>query len=61
MIGGLGVQDAAALLVTQKVEAALAVADRVAFDEHGAIKHEAAPAALDADPEPPHRCVGVGR
>ena len=40
---------------------ALEVADRVAFIENGAIRHEANPAALAADPEPLDRCVGVGR
>lgn len=51
----------AALLVVQKVEAALAVADRAAVIESGAIKHAANPTALAADPEPLDRCVGVGR
>ena len=46
MIGGLKAHGVAVLLVEQKVEAALEVADRVAFLENGAIKHEATPAAL---------------
>ncbi len=54
-------QGVAVLLVEQKVEAALEVADRVAFIENGAIKHVSTPAALAADPEPLHRYVGVRR
>ncbi len=54
-------QGVAVLLVEQKVEAALEVADRVAFIENGAIKHLSTPAALAADPEPLHRYVGVRR
>ena len=61
MIGGLKAHGVTVLLVEQKVEAALEVADRVAFLENGAIKHEATPAALIADPEPLHRYVGVRR
>ena len=61
MIGGLKAHSAAIPLVEQKVEPALEVADRVAFIENGAIKAAATPAALAADPEPLHRCVGVGR
>lgn len=61
MIGLKAHSVATALLFEQKVEAALAVADRVAFIENGAIKHEATPAALATNPEPPHRYVGVRR
>ena len=50
-----------ALLVEQKVDAALQVADRVSFLENGVLRHEALPAQLRADPEPLHRYVGVGR
>ena len=49
------------LLVEQKVDAALQVADRVSFLENGALRHEALPAQLAADPEPLHRYVGVRR
>ena len=49
------------LLVEQKVDAALQVADRVSFLENGALRHEALPAQLVADPEPLHRYVGVRR
>ena len=49
------------LLVEQKVDAALQVADRVSFLENGALRHEALPAQLASDPEPLHRYVGVSR
>ena len=49
------------LLVEQKVDAALQVADRVSFLENGTLRHEALPAQLVADPEPLHRYVGVRR
>ena len=51
----------AVLLVEQKVDAALQVADRVVFLENGAVSHETLPADLGADPEPLHRYVGVRR
>lgn len=54
--GGVGV-----LLVEQKVDAALRVADRVVVLEHGRVVHEATPAALAADPEVLLRHVGVRR
>ena len=54
-------QGVAVLLVEQKVESALEVADRVVFIENGAIVAEATPATLAADPEPLHRYVGVRR
>ena len=49
------------LLVEQKVDAALQVADRVSFLENGEVRHQALPAQLRADPEPLHRYVGVRR
>jgi branched-chain amino acid transport system ATP-binding protein len=49
------------LLVEQKVDAALQVADRVSFLENGSLCHEALPAQLASDPEPLHRYVGVRR
>ena len=51
----------AILLVEQKVDAALEIADRISFLEKGVLRHEAQPAALRADPEPLHRFVGVSR
>ena len=49
------------LLVEQKVEAALAVADRIAFIENGRIADHATPESLARDPEPLIRYVGVRR
>ena len=49
------------LLVEQKVEAALAVADRIAFIENGRIREHATPKSLARDPEPLVRYVGVRR
>ena len=49
------------LLVEQKVEAALAVADRIAFIENGRIQDHATPESLARDPEPLIRYVGVRR
>jgi branched-chain amino acid transport system ATP-binding protein len=49
----------AVLLVEQKVDAALEIADKVVFLENGTVSHEALPAELRADPEPLHRFVGV--
>ena len=60
-IGGLKALGVAVLLVEQKVEAALQVADRIVFLENGAVREEATPAELAADPEPLHRYVGVRR
>ena len=49
----------AVLLVEQKVEAALRIADRIAFLEHGSIQATATPEALHADPAPLQRYSGV--
>ena len=49
------------LLVEQKVEAALAVADRIAFIENGRIRKHATAESLARDPEPLVRYVGVRR
>ena len=49
------------LLVEQKVEAALAVADRIAFIENGRIREHATPESLTKNPEPLIRHVGVRR
>ena len=48
------------LLVEQKMEAALAVADRIAFISNGRIPEHATPEALALDPEPLIRYVGLG-
>ena len=60
-IAGLKTEGVAVLVVEQKVEAALAVADRIVFLENGAIADATTPAALAADPEPLNRYVGVRR
>ena len=49
----------AILLVEQKIEAALKVADRIAFIENGSVRGEATPAELQINPEPLDRYVGV--
>ena len=51
----------AMLLVEQKVEAALAVADRIAFIENGRVREHATAESLARDPEPLIRYVGVRR
>ncbi len=60
-VAELKTQGVAVLLVEQKVEAVLKIADRVVFLENGAVCHETTPAALVDDPEPLHRYVGVRR
>mgnify|MGYP001829065007 FL=1 len=51
----------AVLLVEQKIEAALKVADRITFLENGSVRGEATPDDLAVDPQPLHRYVGVKR
>ncbi len=51
----------AVLIVEQKVEAALKIADKIAFLENGAIRHQATPEELNADPEPLSNYVGIRR
>ena len=58
-VSGLKARGMSVLLVEQKIEAALKVADRIVFLEHGVIRHEALPEELQADPEPLHRYLGV--
>ena len=58
-VSGLKARGMAVLLVEQKIEAALKVADRIVFLEHGVIRHEALPQELEADHEPLHRYLGV--
>ena len=60
-VGRMKDHGVSVLIVEQKVEAALKVADRIAFLEHGAIQHQATPAELIADPEPLSRYVGIRR
>jgi branched-chain amino acid transport system ATP-binding protein len=49
------------LLVEQKVDAVLGIADRVALIENGRIVRQATPAELAAEPEVLLRHVGVRR
>jgi branched-chain amino acid transport system ATP-binding protein len=49
------------LLVEQRIDAALAVVDRVVLMETGQVRHEATPAALASNPEVLLRYVGVRR
>ncbi len=58
-VSGLKARGMSVLLVEQKIEAALKVADRIVFLEHGVIRHEALPEELEADHEPLHRYLGV--
>ena len=60
-ISDLRATGTAMLLVEQKVEAALAVADRIAFIENGRIREHATAESLARDPEPLTRYVGVRR
>ena len=60
-IKGLTERGISVLIVEQKVDAALKIADRIVFMENGVIRGESTPAALEADPEPLHRYVGVHR
>jgi branched-chain amino acid transport system ATP-binding protein len=59
-IRALKASGVATMLVEQRVEAALGVADRIAFIENGVARDVATPAALRADPSLLHRYVGVG-
>jgi branched-chain amino acid transport system ATP-binding protein len=60
-VGALRRRGVGILLVEQKVDAVLGVADRVALIEHGRIACEATPAELAAEPEILLRYVGVRR
>jgi len=60
-IGALKARQVAVLLVEQKIDAALRVADRVALIENGSIKHRATPGELTADSEVLLRYLGVRR
>jgi branched-chain amino acid transport system ATP-binding protein len=58
-VGALRDRGVAVLLVEQKVEVALAVADRIAFLDHGTITETATPDELHADPGSLRRHLGV--
>ena len=53
-------QGVATILVEQRVEAALSVADQVLFIENGLARESVAPASLRADPSLLRHYVGVG-
>ena len=53
-------QGVATILVEQRVDAVLAVADRVAFIENGRVRETVDVEALRADPALLHHYVGVG-
>lgn len=57
----LKVHGVAVLLVEQKIEAALKVADRITFLENGSVRGEATPDDLAVNPQPLLRYVGVRR
>jgi len=59
-VRALKAQRVATILVEQRVEAALSVADRISFIETGTLRETTTPAALRADPAPLHHYVGVG-
>jgi branched-chain amino acid transport system ATP-binding protein len=59
-IRGLRAQGVATVLVEQRVDAVLPVADRVAFIETGRLRVTLDVAAVRADPSLLHRYVGVG-
>ena len=60
-VAGLKAHGVGVLLVEQKVEAALQIADRIVFVENGSVAHESTPKEIESDPEPLHRYVGVRR
>jgi branched-chain amino acid transport system ATP-binding protein len=59
-IARLKTEGVATILVEQRVEAALTVADRILFIENGRSCEIVKPDSLRADPRPLHHYVGVG-
>ena len=59
-VRALKAQGVATILVEQRVEAALGVADRILFVENGRSCESVAPEAVRADPALLHHYVGVG-
>ncbi len=59
-VQALKAQGVATILVEQRIETALHLADRVLFLENGAARETTTPAALHADPAPLRRYVGTG-
>ena len=60
-ISTLKVRQVGVLLVEQKIDSALKVADRVALMENGSIRHQSTPAELASTPEILFKYVGVRR
>lgn len=60
-IRALKVRQVGVLLVEQKIDLALRVADRVALLENGSIRYESTPEALASNPEVLLRYLGVRR
>jgi branched-chain amino acid transport system ATP-binding protein len=60
-VSALRARGVGILLVEQKVDAVLRVADRVAIIESGRVVREGTPTELSADPEALLRHVGVRR
>jgi branched-chain amino acid transport system ATP-binding protein len=60
-VRGLKDRGVGVLLVEQRIDAALEVADRAVLIETGQVRHEATPAALASNPEALLRYVGVRR
>lgn len=58
-VSALAARGVAVLLVEQRVEAVLQIADRVAFLENGRLALDTTPDALRADESLVHRYVGV--
>lgn len=56
----LRTEDVGVLLVEQRIDAVLPVADRIAFMDHGEIKAELAVEAVRADPSILRKYLGVG-
>ena len=59
-VAGLRAKGVSVILVEQRVEAALSLADRVAFIENGRNRETVTAAEVRADPERLRRYVGVG-
>ena len=60
IVGKLKEAGVATILVEQRVESALHVADRIAFIENGRSAEIVSPAQIHADPTLLHQYVGVG-
>jgi branched-chain amino acid transport system ATP-binding protein len=61
VVSGLRANGVAVLLVEQRVDAVLGIADRVTFIENGRNRETLNAADLRADPDLVHRYVGIGR